>query len=316
MTGWSVNDSHAYLRAKENVDSEALNTSVLNELKAWVHAEMVAGRLTGGADRTPRLLDVGAGRGRFGIRLVRELFAGDVHYIANDIDPELRTEIAFHARDTWLRDGTWERDSAGAIHVRSVAAPHRRADVLPGDLRDPDWLVPLQADLIVAHSMADLFDVRRFLDRIEGRLRPGGVLYAPVTVDGGTSFTPAWEDPAGERTIVEAYERSIDVRAGTDRDSAAGGRHAGRALAAEIHRRSGWELIAEGRSDWRVDTAAQHGRAFIGHILEFFEHTLREDPSVDPNRLRSWLNRRRARAEAGSLQFVVRNLDLLARWRG
>ena len=88
------------------------------------------------------------------------------------------------------------------------------------------------ADVIVAQALVDLLNVPEFLEAAANALRPGGLLYLPITFDGETVFEPTANAVLDAR-VIDSYHRTMDERR-TPNGLPTGGRRAGRALLGEI----------------------------------------------------------------------------------
>ena len=67
------------------------------------------------------------------------------------------------------------------------------------------------ADVIIGQALADLVNVPEFLEATASALRPGGLLYLPITFDGETVFEPTNNTLLNAR-VVDSYHRTMDDR--------------------------------------------------------------------------------------------------------
>lgn len=262
-----------YLEAKRSVDGRALDRRVrdrlLDELPA---APRIREAGTGTGVTVPRLLDWG-------------VTAGD--YLGVDRDAGV---IEF-ARDRRASECGGERIDGG-FRVADLAARFERGDALTAFGGD-------RADLVIAQSFLDLVPVDGALDAFADALRPGGLVYAPITFDGGTIFQP--DHPADE-AVVAAYHDAIDEEAGRDA-------RAGRHLLDRCRARDG-NLLAAGASDWIVHPPYPADEAyFLEAILEFVAGAV--EGQVDG--AAAWLRTRRRQLDAGELSYVAHGYDVLYR---
>src|SRR2546428_7313762 len=81
-------------------------------------------------------------------------------------------------------------------------------------------------DLLMAQAFLDLVDVPTTLPALLSLLRPGGLLYCPITFDGGTVFEPEI-DPELDKAIEACYHQTMDQRliAGQPSGDSCTGRH-------------------------------------------------------------------------------------------
>lgn len=264
-----------YLDAKRSVDSRALSPRVRERLLADRQDE-------------PRILEAGCGTGTMVPRLHR-----------------------------WGVDaGTYrgvDRSTAVLKHAREQRAVELDADPIDGGFRVEDLDVRFDqgdalsafdgeaGDLLVAASFLDLVPVHGAFDAFENALRPAGLVYAPLTFDGGTIFQP---DHSDDRVIEAAYHDAIDGQSGHDV-------HAGRHVLDHLREREG-RLLSVGSSDWIV---RPHGgsypaeeRTFLAAILGFVADTVGDHPKAN-----DWLETRRRQLETGTLSYATHQYDFLYR---
>jgi SAM-dependent methyltransferase len=269
--------SHAdgrYLEAKRSVDDRALDRRVRDRLLDELPAE-------------PRVLEAGAGTGVTVPRLLDwGVTAGSYRGVDRDAGV---LDIARERRLAEL-DAT---PTDGGFRVADLDVTFDRGEALEALAGD-------RGDLVVAQAFLDLVPVDEALDAFEAALAPGGLVYAPITFDGGTVFQP--DHPADE-AVVAAYHEAIDGRPGRDV-------HAGRHLLDRCREREG-DLLAVGASDWVVHPRdgryPDDERYFLATILGFVESAV-ETPGID-----AWLRTRRRQLEAGRLSYVAHGYDVCYR---
>lgn len=271
-----------YLAAKRPIDDRSLNHAVWGALLS----ELPSGPLD--------ILEVGAGIGTMIERLAdRGLLARGGRYTAIDADPANIAEA---------------RARLGAAGL-PVSLELAAADVYDYALhaRGRHW------DLLIAHAFLDLVDVPRLLPQLFALLRPGGLFYFTINFDGLTILEPS-VDPEFDRRVVGIYHQTMDDRRVDGQPT--GGSRAGRALLGQIPL-AGGEILAAGASDWIV--LPRQGRYpadesyFLHHILHFFEESLIGRPELEPQRLSSWLARRREQVDAAELILIVHQIDVCGR---
>ena len=274
---------HRYLAAKRTVDDRALN------LRVW---QALRDNLPG---REPlRILEVSGGIGTMVERVAEwGLTNGSVRYTLLDADPD---NIALaRQRLSGLPD---------SMHVDFVVA-----DMLSFAAGQ----APATFDLIIAHAVLDLVDLRRALPPLLALIRPDGLFYFTLNFDGVTVFEPN-DDPAFEDHLMRRYHRTMDERLVDGRP--AGESRTGRRLLTLLPR-LGAEILAAGASDWVV--FPRHGRypADEGYFLHFIVETVRralaDDPDVDAKGLAAWATRRHAQIESGELVYIAHQLDVAGR---
>jgi hypothetical protein len=168
-------------------------------------------------------------------------------------------------------------------------------------------------DLLIAQAFLDLVDVPTTLPALISLLRPGGLLYCPITFDGGTVFQPEI-DPQLDRAIEACYHQTMDQRlvAGKPSGDSCTGRHLFTHLQA-----AGAEVLAAGSADWVVFAGANGYAADEAYFLHFIIHTMHTaltgHPHLDAGRFTAWIAQRHAQVEQGTLVYIAHQLDFLGR---
>jgi len=264
-----------YLEAKRTVDDRAIDRRVRD-------------RMLDELPDAPRIVEAGAGTGATVPRLLDwGVTAGTYRGIDRDGD------VLELARERRARECGGESAEAG-FRVDDLTVRFEEGDVLTVDVDEP-------ADLVVAQAFLDLVPVDDALDAFESLLRPGGLVYAPITFDGGTVFQP---DHPADDAVVTAYHDAIDAEPGRDA-------RAGRHLLNRCRERDG-DLLAVGASDWVVyPPYPADERHFLGTILEFVADAVGGVDGAD-----DWLDARRRQLDAGRLSYVAHGYDVLYRPTG
>ena len=262
-----------YLEAKQSVDDRALSPRVRKRLLAELPDE-------------PHILEAGCGTGTMVPRLHR-----------------------------WgVETGTYrgvDRSAAVLEHAREQRGAELDAEPIDEGFRVDDFDVRFeqgnalsvfdgeQADLLVAASFLDLVPIREAFAAFEDALRPGGLVYAPLTFDGGTIFQP---DHPADQAIEAAYHDDIDGRSGRDA-------HAGRHVLDHLRERGG-RLLSVASSDWivwpRTGAYPAAERDFLAAILGFVADAVGDHPEAD-----DWLRTRWRELETGVLSYTAHQYDFL-----
>lgn len=261
--------SAEYLLAKRGVDDRAIDRPTLERFVDALPPE-------------PHLLDVGGGVGTMLDRLLDwGLLPEGTRYTLLDADADL----------------------VATARARLADAPVETSFVTTDLLafaRETDR----RYDACIAVAVLDLLDGDGALDAL-ATLAPGGLLYAPVTFDGVTLFSPP--HPADDR-LLGWYHDHMTAREG----SPAGGRDLLAALG-----RGDAETLSVAPSDWHVSPPYRNDEAqFLAVILDTIETALAGFDPVDSTVLDAWLTARRASLRVGDLTYVAHNLDVLARLSG
>jgi len=262
-----------YLEAKRTVDDRAIDRRVRDRLLAALpEAPTIREAGAGTGATVPRLLDWG-------------VTAGD--YLGVDRD----ADVIDFARERRASECGSERTDRG-FRTGDLTVRFEHGDALEAFNGD-------RADLIVAQAFLDLVPIEASLDAFASALKPGGLVYAPITFDGETVFQP---DHPADDAVVAAYHDAIDTESGRDA-------RAGRHLLDRCRARDG-ELLAVGASDWVVyPPYAAAERDFLATILSFVAEAVAErvDGADD------WLRSRRSQLDAGRLSYVAHGYDVLYR---
>ncbi|AZH27115.1 class I SAM-dependent methyltransferase [Haloplanus aerogenes] len=262
-----------YLEAKRTVDDRAIDRRVRDRtLDELPEAPLIVEAGAGTGATVPRLLDWG-------------VTAGTYRGIDRDDD------VIELARERRADECGGERTEAG-FRVDDLSVRFEQGDALAATVDDP-------VDLVVAQAFLDLVPLDDALDAFASLLRPGGLVYAPITFDGETVFQP---DHPVDDAVVAAYHDAIDAEPGRDA-------RAGRHLLDRCRERDG-DLLAVGASDWVVyPPYPADERYFLGAILDFVADAVtdRVDGADD------WLDVRRRQLDAGCLSYVAHGYDVLYR---
>jgi trans-aconitate methyltransferase len=296
-----------YLSAKKSVDDRALNQSVWQSLVAALP------RAT--PEQPLQILEVGAGLGTMVERLVASSMLTHTTYTAIDLEPTLIAEARRRLPQWATAQGLQvQQDSQAQIHMQQPGQDIRVAteaiDLVRFVAREQGqrtW------DLLIAQALLDLVDVPTTLPALLSLLRPGGLLYCPITFDGGTVFQPEI-DLELDAAIEACYHQTMDRRliAGKPSGDSRTGRHLFTHLQA-----AGAEVLAAGSSDWVVFAGPNGYAADEAYFLHFIIHTMHTalagHPHLDAERFTAWVAQRHAQIEQGTLVYIAHQLDLLGR---
>jgi predicted O-methyltransferase YrrM len=296
-----------YLTAKQSVDDRALNRHVWQSLVAALPCATPAQPL--------RILEVGAGLGT----MVERLFAGGLlthaTYTAIDLEPTLIAEARRRLPQWAAAQGLQvQQGSQAQLHMQrpgqDISVETEAIDLFRFIAREQGQRV---WDLLIAQALLDLVDVPTTLPDLLSLLRPGGLLYCPITFDGATVFQPEI-DREFDAAIEVCYHQRIDRRLVAGKPS--GDSRTGRHLFAHC-RAAGVKMLAAGSSDWVVFAGPNGYAADEAYFLHFIIHTMHTalsvQPDLDPERLTAWIAQRHAQVEQGTLVYIAHQLDVLGR---
>lgn len=292
-----------YLAAKRTVDRRALHPGVAS--RATAAARRLSERR--GPSRAVRVLEVGSGAGgAFPVWLELLAPCPRIEFVATDADSDLldagRDAVSRCAVECGLvvaASGTRRVRLEGRNPARRIEVVFRTASV-PGEAPAGRF------DLLVAQSFWDLLPPGAAIAYARRVLAPDGLFCSTLTFAGETRFEP----PHGlDETILTSYHRSM----GGDRG---GDPRAGDRLVRDFRAAgSGFRVLAEGPSDWRVlpvdDGYPGDERFFLETILGFVAKETGADPAVPGPVRREWLTDRRRQLDEARLAYRARQRDLL-----
>jgi predicted O-methyltransferase YrrM len=296
-----------YLAAKKSVDDRALN---------WQVWQRFVGALPQATPEQPlRILEVGAGIGSMVERLLAADVLTDTIYTAIDAEPTLLAEAGRRLAQWAVEQGFQAQENGhGQLHVQR-AGQHITVE---SEVIDVALFIDREHgqrtwDLLIGQAFLDLIDVRTALPGLCSLVRSGGLLYFPITFDGGTVFQPEG-DAKLDRAIEVCYHQTMDQRVLDGKPS--GDSRTGRRLFAHL-RTVGVNVLAAGSSDWVVFAGADGYPADEEYFLHDIIHTigtaLTGHPHLDAERLGAWVAQRHAQIERGALVYIAHQLDVLAR---
>ena len=225
-----------FLTAKRTVEDRAVNRRVWDRFVTGL-----ADRAAGGNDPV-RIVEIGAGTGSMIARLADwEALPSRVSYRAVDLDPDT-ADIARRQLPEQLRAAGYAVDEQTdrLIATRGDDTDrHIEVTVEAGD----GFAIDDEADAVIAAAVLDLVDLQPAVEDLKGILADGGLLYAPFTFNGHTSFLP--RDPLDTR-IERLYHRHMDeIR------EQPGSSRAGQQLLKTLPT-AGYTLLEAGGADWVI----------------------------------------------------------------
>src|SRR5262245_54159044 len=303
-----------YLTAKKSVDDRALNQSVWQSLLTALPRAI--------PEQPLQILEVGAGLGTMVERLVASEKLTHATYTAIDLEPALIAE-ARRRLPQWATAQGWQVQHDSQTQVRP-GGPEFHMQRSGQDIRIATEAIDLfhfiareqgrrTWDLLIAQALLDLVDVPTTLPALLSLLRPGGLLYCPITFDGGTVFQPEI-DREFDAAIEACYHQTMDQRLVAGKPS--GDSRTGRHLFAHL-RAAGAEVLAAGSSDWVVFAGPNGYAADEAYFLHFIIHTMHTalagHPDLDAERFTAWIAQRHAQVEQSTLVSIAHQLDVLGR---
>lgn len=281
-----------YLAAKRTIDDRSLNQHV--------YGALCRGLAPVASSAPVRILDAGCGIGTMIDRLdawgfLASLPSGSTY---RGIDAE--GALIARARDLHAQPLKIELAFEAATLLEFAARPHNHASY----------------DLLIAHALLDLLDLKSALPALFTLLRGGALGWLTVNFDGITHFEPAF-DVAFDAQVEALYHRTMDqrVRDGNPSGDSRTGRHLLTALVA-----AGFEILAAGSSDWIVFPSGGRYRDddawFLTNIVDTVFSALVHYPELPPESLDLWHKARREQIEDGQLCYIAHQIDFLVRRPG
>ncbi len=257
----------SYLEAKRRLDDRALNRTVL-------------AAFAGALPEAPTVLELGSGTATMPERLLEWGVIESGRWIAVDSHAEAigtgRRRLA--GRSDASVDGGSVR--VGTLDIEfAVADAFEYAAGLDG-----------RVDAVVGSAFFDIVDVERAVSALAPIT---DLVYAPITYDGTTTFTPA--DPEDD-AVLDRYETHM-------REYRPGGPDGAARLSAALA-----SVVADGASPWVVEPPYHAGEeTVVGHVVDTVEGAVAET-GYDAA---AWATRRRRQLEAERLCYRAVNVDLV-----
>lgn len=297
-----------FLAAKRTVEDRALNRPVFDRFVT---------ELAGRADRTTdpiRIVEIGVGTGSMIARLAEwDALPPAVSYRAVDLNKEVLSAARRRLPERLRAAGyTVDRQSARMLAHRRLDDGTQSTLELSLEVGDGFSLTD-EADAVIASAVLDLVDLDSALTGLGSILRHDGLLYAPMTFNGRTSFSP--DDPLDDR-IERLYHRHMDEV----RDQP-GGSQAGHDLLDRLPA-AGYTVLEAGGGDWivrPVDGAYPHAEStMLAHLLATIDEALADYPDdvLSTSTRQQWIETRTDQLDRGELSMVAHHLDVLARFDG
>ncbi len=292
-----------FLTAKRTVEDRALNRRVWERF-----VDELAAR---SGDDPVRIVEVGVGTGSMIARLADwEALPPTVSYRAVDLDADT-VDSARKQLPEWLRDAgyTVDEQSDRLRAHRIDSDDSERTIEITLEVGD-GFAIDDEADAVIAAAVLDLVELGPAVDDLKELLADGGLLYAPITFNGHTSFLP--RDPVDDR-IERLYHRHMDEI----RDQS-GSSRAGQQLLKTLPA-AGYTVLEAGGADWvirPVDGAYPVAESTaLEHLLATVDGALADYPAdvIEPSTRTYWIERRREQLARGELTLVAHHLDVLAR---
>ncbi len=298
-----------YLAAKRTVDDRALHRQTFDAVVDFL----------GARSQPVRIIEVAAGVGTMLERMLEwDVLPYEVEYTALDIDPAnvaaARERLPETARAAGYEVEPLEASAVpgadtGPAFARKLTGDNRRvrAQYVTADAFEVVEKSDRDRDLLIAGAFLDLVPGVEPL-RSLFRAVPDGAIYAPITFDGATRFSPA-SDPTLDRRIERRFHAHMrdrnqpgDPRAGSrlpERVRAAGGR-------VEVIGSSAW-VVSPDKGRYPADEAY-----FLRHVLGFIGGAVVDDPELNEVTVRDWLAQRTQQVADAELTYIAHNLDVFA----
>lgn len=295
-----------YLAVKKSVDDRSLNRLVVEALQRSVETE-----------RTLQVLEVGAGIGTMIERLLQWKLLRRADYTAVDAAAALLPAARRYLHNAAVAHGwQWMPEDDRSWRLSSQCFDlqiHWQNLDITGD--EAAAMLSRNFDLLIAHAVLDLMDLETTLGRMQGWIRPEGLLYLTLNFDGETLLLPEI-DAALDSRIIELYHRSMDERRIRGRPS--GSSRTGRLLLQRLTQ-GGAHVLAAGSSDWIVypqpDRYADDEAAFLHYLIDTIAGQLHGEARIAAAALQKWTRERHRQVAEGRLVFIAKQLDVLARLR-
>jgi SAM-dependent methyltransferase len=296
-----------FLLAKRAIDDQALNERI------WTRAMSLLGQSV--ADRSIRILELGAGVGGMLERILTRTAVGVIHYTVVDVEPAhlaaLRVELhAFGEREGYRVDVMETGQVILTKGDRRIEVILEHSDVFAFFERRPRE----SYNLLIAQAFLDLFDIEPLLTLMVEAIEPGGGLYFPITFDGISSWLPVI-DAAFDNRVEHLYHKSMDAR-GSAIDMAPRSQ-TGRHVVYHLSQRADIAALEAAASDWVVcapynSQLRTDELMFLHALLDGYERELTGHFGLELESWHDWLTLRRRYIETGDAVFLAHHLDIFA----
>ncbi len=290
-----------YLDAKFELDERSFNADVRGALILRL-----------GAKASLNCLDVGMGTGAGLPRLLNDCTAS---LTITGLD--IRAELVESARQNFaqcLHELNFHPRQRQAYKIDGRRGERVvTADFLCTSLQAFDPPLPIAYDLITAHAFMDLVPLAPAIDCFARWLAPGGLFYATLNYDGGTTLFPAYADGRFESELLAVYDASMDSRRVDG--AATGGSRCGLRMHTALQA-AGFDIIAYGSSDWNLTPlhGAYRNRdaVCLRALLDLLGGEGERSAGIDARALAAWRDSRLRQLEANSLGLIIHQVDILA----
>jgi hypothetical protein len=196
-------------------------------------------------------------------------------------------------------------DNDQDLLTRATATPPAKGvsvAAIPLDLnRDLDAALDGEIDLVTTSALLDLVS-EPWLDRLAAKLAARAIpLYAALSYDGRTAFTPSDPFDAAIATEVNAHQR-------TDKGFGPALGPAAAAFAIARFEALGYSVV-HGPSDWAM---GPHDAEMQTEILQGWASAAHDMGTLSSADIAAWLTRRRAAIAAGASSLRVGHVDFFA----
>ncbi len=291
-----------FLTAKRSVEDRALNRVV------W---DRFVDELDEAGDEPVRIVELGVGTGSMLARLTEwDALPPQVSYRAIDIDSETLDVARRRLPETLRAAGYDIEPTAGGFCAHRAASTDLDRTIEVSFECGDGFEKTDEAAAVIASAVLDLVALPEAVERVSQLLAADGLLYAPFTFNGHTSFRPA--EPADE-VIEQLYHRHMDeIR------EQPGSSRAGQQLLTVLPA-AGYSVLEAGGADWVVRPVDGSYPGDEATVLEFLLSTidgaLADYPAadLDPEKRSRWIRTRREQLDNGELTLVAHHMDVLAR---
>ncbi len=298
----------SFLTAKRTIEDRAINRVVWDRFVDALADSTVADHPI---DEPVRIVEIGVGTGSMLARLVEwNALPPKVSYRAIDIDSETLA-VARRRLPEKLRDAGYSVETTDSGFEATRTESNTPTQTLAVTFETGDGFEQTdKADAVIASAVLDLVDLPEAVDQLQNLLVDDGVLYAPFTFNGHTSFQPA--APADE-TIERLYHRHMDEI----RDQP-GSSRAGQQLLTALPV-AGYTVLDAGGADWiirpRDGTYPHDESTVLSFLLSTIDTALADYPeeTLSVEQRRQWIETRYEQLDDGALTLVAHHMDVLAR---
>jgi hypothetical protein len=166
---------------------------------------------------------------------------------------------------------------------------------------------------LTAQAFMDIVPIDSVLSLTQPLLTEPGFIYATLNYEATTTLFPPWPDEPFERSLLAAYDQSMEKRAVDGQKT--GGAMTGRRLYSLLQKR-GYRIIGLGNSDWNTFPFEGNYTESEAHFLRTLMTLIRKEgmraEHLDDRAIETWYRARLREIDSSDLSVIIHQVDILA----